>query len=83
MIEPMMIAVLARPHPSLSLIAEKTTSMMEIREVTPAKNKVRKNSTPKTSPNGMLLMIVGKATNARPMPLVATSSTPTPAACAM
>ena len=46
-------------------------------DVKPAINSEPKKRTPKIGPPVMLLMIVGKAINARPMPLVATSATAT------
>ena len=63
--------------------AETTTSMTEMREVTPARTRLAKNRTPIRAPAGASLMIVGKAMNASPSPSVATSLTATPLACAM
>ncbi len=52
-------------------------------EVSPAKTRHAKNAKPKRLPPGISEMSVGKATNARPMPLVATSETAAPDAEAM
>src|SRR5690606_20521666 len=56
---------------------------MLISEVNPAMASEAKKSTPNSSPMGMLEMISGNATNARPIPRVANSSTGTPAVAAM
>src|SRR5699024_22430 len=72
---PIMIAAVLRSRLNLSLTAETTTSIREIREVRPAINRETKNRIPKTSPKGISLMIVGKATKARPMPPLTTSET--------
>ncbi len=56
---------------------------MLISEVSPAMASEAKNRTPNSSPAGMFEMICGKATNARPMPPVASSSIGVPADAAM
>src|SRR5664279_4336291 len=72
-----------RESSNLSRTAEITTSMTLTSEVTPAKTRDPKKSTPISAPAGASLMIAGKATNANPSPSAATSSTATPDACAM
>ena len=59
------------------------TSITEINEVNAAKVNEPKNNTPNTSPNGALLIIVGNAKKAKPIPPFATSLTSTPCAVAM
>ncbi len=78
-----MRVVRTRPHPSLSCRAATITSRIEMREVTPAKTRAPKNSTPMIDPPVACDTIVGKATNARPMPEVATPETSVPCAWAM
>lgn len=56
--------------------------MTETSEVRPAMTRETKNSTPISAPAGASEMIAGKATNARPMPLSATSMTGSPLAWA-
>lgn len=80
---PTPIAVRRRGRSNLSFTAETTTSSREISDVSPARNRLAKNSTPNSAPAGIWLMIVGKATNARPIPDEATSSTATPDRVAM
>src|SRR5690625_2461778 len=76
---PTVLTVVTRDQPVLSFTAEITTSMMEIIEVKPATARPAKNSTPTSSEAGAADTIVGKATNAKPSPEAATSSTAVPA----
>ena len=68
---------------NLSCTAAIITSIMEIIEVTPANNNEPKNNTPIRPPNGTWSIIAGNAINAKPIPLVATSDTSFPPACAI
>ena len=83
MTTPVPIAALLRSRFNLSFTAETTTSNSEKSDVKPAMASEPKKRTPKTAPPGMELMIVGKATNARPIPLETTLSTGTPSCVAM
>ena len=67
-----------REDPILSWKDEMTTSVMEIRDVRPARMRQRKNTTPQIGPPGICEMRAGKAMNARPGP-PPTSSQPAPA----
>ena len=77
MTTPTPMAAVLRCRANLSLIAETTTSSNENSEVKPAMKSEAKNRNPNNPPRGIWLMMAGKATNARPMPEVATSSTAT------
>ena len=83
MMTPMVMAVCFRGKFSLSRTADTTTSNRENNEVKPAMVSEPKNSTPKMAPPGISLMMVGKAINARPMPLEAASFTVVPLWAAM